>query len=160
MEVTALMVASQHGHEGVVCLLLEWGSDVNFSQRTTLWGPLMAATLSGKVGGGAWGVWEGWAPPALLFSCFVVASPGCVCGTDLAGALVQVAVAQQLVERGSDPDRVNVLAQTAFELSMQLKQRELRAYLDPITTVRPQTGESSWSPITTLVFSLAAAEPA
>lgn len=52
MEVTALMVASQHGHEAVVCLLLEWGSDVNFSQRTTLWGPLMAATLSGKVGGG------------------------------------------------------------------------------------------------------------
>lgn len=73
---------------------------------------------------------------------------------------MQVAVAQQLVERGSDPDRVNVLAQTAFELSTQLKQRELRAYLDPITTVRPQTGESSRSPITTLVFSLAAAEPA
>lgn len=43
------MVASQHGHEAVVCLLLEWGADVNFSQRTTLWGPLMAATLSGKV---------------------------------------------------------------------------------------------------------------
>lgn len=49
MDVTALMVASQHGHEAVVCLLLEWGSDVNFSQKTTLWGPLMAATLSGKV---------------------------------------------------------------------------------------------------------------
>lgn len=54
MDVTALMVASQHGHEAVVCLLLEWGSDVNFSQRTTLWGPLMAATLSGKVRGDAW----------------------------------------------------------------------------------------------------------
>lgn len=53
MDVTALMVASQHGHEAVVCLLLEWGADVNFSQRTTLWGPLMAATLSGKVGGDA-----------------------------------------------------------------------------------------------------------
>lgn len=53
MDVTALMVASQHGHEAVVCLLLECGSDVNFSQRTTLWGPLMAATLSGKVGGEA-----------------------------------------------------------------------------------------------------------
>lgn len=52
MDVTALMVASQHGHEAVVCLLLEWGSDVNFSQKTTLWGPLMAATLSGKVRGG------------------------------------------------------------------------------------------------------------
>lgn len=57
MDVTALMVASQHGHEAVVRLLLEWGSDVNFSQKTTLWGPLMAATLSGKVGRGGQ---EGW----------------------------------------------------------------------------------------------------
>lgn len=51
-------------------------------------------------------------------------------------------MAQQLVERGSDPDRVNVLSQTAFELAMQLKQRDLRAYLDPLTSVRPQTGET------------------
>lgn len=50
MDITALMVASQHGHEAVVCLLLEWGSDVNFSQKTTGWGPLMLSTLSGKVG--------------------------------------------------------------------------------------------------------------
>ena len=50
MDITALMVASQHGHEATVRLLLEWGSDVNFSQKTTGWGPLMAATLSGKVG--------------------------------------------------------------------------------------------------------------
>lgn len=49
MDITALMVASQHGHEAVVRLLLEWGSDVNFSQKTTGWGPLMVATLSGKV---------------------------------------------------------------------------------------------------------------
>eukprot|EP00066_Takifugu_rubripes_P016775 XP_011606041.1 PREDICTED: ankyrin repeat and SAM domain-containing protein 6 isoform X2 [Takifugu rubripes] len=105
MDVTALMVASQHGHEAVVCLLLEWGSDVNFSQKTTLWGPLMAATLSGKV-----------------------------------------AMAQQLVERGSDPDRVNVLSKTAFELAMQLKQRELKAYLDTITTVRPQTDDDRRRP--------------
>ncbi len=50
MDIIALMVASQHGHEASVRLLLEWGSDVNFSQKTTGWGPLMAATLSGKVG--------------------------------------------------------------------------------------------------------------
>lgn len=50
MDITALMVASQHGHEAVVRLLLEWGSDVNFSQKTTGWGALMVATLSGKVG--------------------------------------------------------------------------------------------------------------
>lgn len=59
----------------------------------------------------------------------------CVCG-------VKVAVTQQLVERGADPDRVNVLSKTAFELAMQLKQRDIKGYLDTITTVRPQTGST------------------
>lgn len=54
-------------------------------------------------------------------------------------------MAQQLVERGADPDRVNVLSKTAFELAMQLKQRDIKAYLDSITTVRPQTGKASLS---------------
>lgn len=49
MDITALIVACQHAHEATVRLLLEWGSDVNFSQKTTGWGPLMTATLSGKV---------------------------------------------------------------------------------------------------------------
>ncbi|KAI4806696.1 hypothetical protein KUCAC02_017510 [Chaenocephalus aceratus] len=105
MDIIALMVASQHGHEATVRLLLEWGSDVNFSQKTTGWGPLMVATLSGKV-----------------------------------------AVAQQLVERGADPDRINVLSKTAFELAMQLKQRDIKAYLDSITTVRPQTDDERRRP--------------
>nr|XP_057915441.1 ankyrin repeat and SAM domain-containing protein 6-like [Doryrhamphus excisus] len=105
MDITALMVAAQHGHEASVRLLLEWGSDVSFAQKTTGWGPLMVATLSGKV-----------------------------------------AVAQQLVERGADPDRVNVLSKTAFELAMQLKEREIKAYLDSITTVRPQTDDERRRP--------------
>lgn len=57
----------------------------------------------------------------------------------------KVAVTQQLVERGADPDRVNVLSKTAFELAMQLKQRDIKAYLDSITTVRPQTGKAAFS---------------
>uniref|UniRef100_A0A673Y733 Ankyrin repeat and sterile alpha motif domain containing 6 n=1 Tax=Salmo trutta TaxID=8032 RepID=A0A673Y733_SALTR len=101
MDITALLAASQHGHEASVRLLLEWGAEVNFSQKTTGWGALMLATLSGKV-----------------------------------------VVAQQLVERGADPDQVNVLAKTAFELSLQLNQRDVKAYLDSITTVRPQPGNS------------------
>ncbi|KAM9839368.1 ankyrin repeat and SAM domain-containing protein 6 [Aulostomus maculatus] len=105
MDITALMVACQHGHEATVRLLLEWGSDISFSQKTTGWGPLMVATLCGKV-----------------------------------------AVAQQLVERGADPDRLNVLAKTAFELAMQLKQRDMKAYLDSITTVRPQTDDERRRP--------------
>ncbi|XP_068604142.1 ankyrin repeat and SAM domain-containing protein 6-like [Brachionichthys hirsutus] len=105
MDITPLMVASQHGHEAAVRLLLEWGANVNFSQRTTGWGPLMVAALGGKV-----------------------------------------SVAQQLVERGADPDRVNVLSKTAFELAMQLKQRDVKAYLDSITTVRPQTDDERRRP--------------
>ncbi|KAG7216728.1 hypothetical protein INR49_021111 [Caranx melampygus] len=105
MDITALMVAAQHGHEATVRLLIEWGSDVKFTQKTTGWGPLMVATLSGKV-----------------------------------------VVAQQLVERGADPDRVNVLSKTAFELAMELKQRDIKAYLDSITTVRPQTDDERRRP--------------
>ncbi|KAG7263745.1 hypothetical protein CRUP_012273 [Coryphaenoides rupestris] len=105
MDITALLVASLHGHEAALRQLLEWGSDVNFSQKTTGWGALMLATLSGKVG-----------------------------------------VAQQLVERGADPDRLNVLSKTAFELTMDLRQRDLKSYLDPITTVRPQTDDEKRRP--------------
>ncbi|KAJ3611736.1 hypothetical protein NHX12_021750 [Muraenolepis orangiensis] len=50
MDISALLVACLHGHQGAVRLLLEWGADVNFSQKTTGWGALMLATLSGKVG--------------------------------------------------------------------------------------------------------------
>lgn len=56
--------------------------------------------------------------------------------------VLKESVAQQLVERGADPDRVNVLSKTALELAMQLKQRDVKAYLDSITTVRPQTGRA------------------
>ncbi|CAL8293270.1 unnamed protein product [Lota lota] len=106
MDITALLVASLHGHEATVRLLLEWGSDVNFSQKTTGWGALMLSTLSGK----------------------------------------SVGVAQQLVERGADPDRLNVLSKTAFELAMDLRQRDIKTYLDPITTVRPQTDDEKRRP--------------
>ncbi|XP_062335744.1 ankyrin repeat and SAM domain-containing protein 6-like [Osmerus eperlanus] len=105
MDVTALLVASLQGQEPMVRLLMEWGSEVNFSQKTTGWGALMLATLSGKV-----------------------------------------SVAQQLVERGADPDQINVLSKTAFELALQLKQKEVKNYLDSITTVRPQTDDEKRRP--------------
>lgn len=56
--------------------------------------------------------------------------------------VLKVGVAQQLVERGADPDQVNVLSKTAFELALQLKQRDIKGYLDSITTVRPLTGRA------------------
>lgn len=61
-------------------------------------------------------------------------------------------MAQQLVERGADPDRVNVLSKTAFELAMELKQRDIKAYLDSITTVRPQTGRTYYNDKTHIEF--------
>lgn len=71
-------------------------------------------------------------------SCLCFESPEQL--TNEVVVFLKVAVTQQLVERGSDPDRLNVLSKTAFELAMQLKQRDIKAYLDSITTVRPQTG--------------------
>lgn len=61
----------------------------------------------------------------------------------LAAAGGTVSVTQQLVERGADADQINVLSKTAFELALQLQHREVKNYLDSITTVRPQPGEPS-----------------
>lgn len=101
MDVTALTVASQHGHEAVVCLLLEWGADVNFSQRTTLWGPLMAATLSGKVRGRWYGIHSG------CFCCFDGSGPChqvCPveggCGSAVGGTRVRPRQSQRSVQDG------------------------------------------------------------
>uniref|UniRef100_A0A8B9H256 Ankyrin repeat and sterile alpha motif domain containing 6 n=1 Tax=Astyanax mexicanus TaxID=7994 RepID=A0A8B9H256_ASTMX len=97
LDITPLLCSAQHGFEAMVRLLLEWGADVNFSQKTTGWSALMLATLSGKA-----------------------------------------SIAQLLVERGADPDHLNVLSKTAFEVALQLKHKEVKSYLDSITTVRPQ----------------------
>ncbi|XP_053343287.1 ankyrin repeat and SAM domain-containing protein 6-like [Clarias gariepinus] len=105
LDITSLLVSAQHGHDAMVRLLLEWGADVNFSQKTTGWSALMLATLSGKA-----------------------------------------SIAQQLVERGADPDQLNVLSKTAFEVALHLNQKEVKSYLDSITTVRPQPDDEKKRP--------------
>lgn len=100
LEITPLLAAAQHGHEAVVRLLLEWGADVNFCQKSTGWSALMLAAAGGTV-----------------------------------------SVTQQLVERGADADHLNVLGKTAFEVALQLQHKEVKNYLDSITTVRPQPGK-------------------
>uniref|UniRef100_A0A673MX65 SAM domain-containing protein n=1 Tax=Sinocyclocheilus rhinocerous TaxID=307959 RepID=A0A673MX65_9TELE len=97
LEITALLAAAQHGHEAVVRLLLDWGAEVNFCQKSSGWSALMLAAAGGAV-----------------------------------------SVTQQLVERGADADHLNVLGKTAFELALQLQHRDVKNYLDSITTVRPQ----------------------
>lgn len=105
LEITALLAAAQHGHEAAVRLLLEWGADVSFCQKSTGWSALMLAAAGGTL-----------------------------------------SVTQQLVERGADADHLNVLGKTAFEVALQLQHREVKNYLDAITTVRPQPGKPTDPP--------------
>ncbi|XP_058621919.1 ankyrin repeat and SAM domain-containing protein 6-like [Onychostoma macrolepis] len=104
-EIRALLAAAQHGHEAVVRLLLDWGAEVNFCQKSSGWSALMLAAAGGAV-----------------------------------------SVTQQLVERGADADHLNVLGKTAFELALQLQHREVKNYLDSITTVRPQPDDEKKRP--------------
>ncbi|XP_016115215.1 ankyrin repeat and SAM domain-containing protein 6 isoform X2 [Sinocyclocheilus grahami] len=105
LEITALLAAAQHGHEAVVRLLLDWGAEVNFCQKSSGWSALMLAAAGGAV-----------------------------------------SVTQQLVERGADADHLNVLGKTAFELALQLQHRDVKNYLDSITTVRPQPDDEKKRP--------------
>uniref|UniRef100_A0A8C5Q2Q2 Ankyrin repeat and sterile alpha motif domain containing 6 n=1 Tax=Leptobrachium leishanense TaxID=445787 RepID=A0A8C5Q2Q2_9ANUR len=58
----------------------------------------------------------------------------------------RVSVAQQLIDRGADPDQVNILEKTAFEIAFHFKHKDLKDYLDPITTIRPKTDEEKRRP--------------
>ncbi|KAK2870535.1 hypothetical protein Q8A67_024927 [Cirrhinus molitorella] len=105
LEITPLLAAAQHGHEAAVRLLLEWGADVSFCQKSSGWSALMLAAAGGTV-----------------------------------------SVVQQLVERGADADHLNVLGKTAFEVALQLQHKEVKNYLDSITTVRPQPDDEKKRP--------------
>ncbi|OCT76164.1 hypothetical protein XELAEV_18031356mg [Xenopus laevis] len=104
-DITALMTATQHAHEAVVRLLLDWGADVNYRVKTTGWNPLMLSALHGRV-----------------------------------------SVAQQLVDRGADPDQVNILDKTPFEIALNFKHKDMKDYLDSITKIRPKTDEEKKRP--------------
>ncbi|XP_067856866.1 ankyrin repeat and SAM domain-containing protein 6-like [Heptranchias perlo] len=48
-DLTALMVAAQHGREAVVRVLLEWGAGAGQAGRTSGWSALMLAALNGEL---------------------------------------------------------------------------------------------------------------
>ncbi|XP_033854195.3 ankyrin repeat and SAM domain-containing protein 6-like [Acipenser ruthenus] len=148
---SVLTMASRGGHVSVAKLLMESGAfvddydhlDVNMGNNNKGEFPDITALMTGAQHGHEalvkllleWGAepnysikTTGWSPLML---------------STLSG---KVSVAHQLVERGADPDHKNVLAKTSFEIAMNSKHKEMKNYLDAITTIRPQSGEEKRRP--------------
>ncbi|XP_013368681.1 PREDICTED: ankyrin repeat and SAM domain-containing protein 6 [Chinchilla lanigera] len=149
---SVLTVASRGGHLGVVKLLLEAGAFVDHhspsgeqpglgGSRDELLGitALMAAVQHGHEAVVRllleWGADPNRAARTVGWSPLMLAA--------LAGRL---GVAQQLAEKGANPDHLSVLEKTAFEVALDRRHRELADYLDPLTTVRPRTDEEKRRP--------------
>uniref|UniRef100_A0A2K5EJ07 Ankyrin repeat and SAM domain-containing protein 6 n=1 Tax=Aotus nancymaae TaxID=37293 RepID=A0A2K5EJ07_AOTNA len=149
---SVLTVASRGGHLGVVKLLLEAGAFVDHhhpsgeqpglgSSRDE---PLDITALMAAIQHGheavvrllmEWGADPNRAARTVSWSPLMLAA--------LTGRL---GVAQQLVEKGANPDHLSVLEKTAFEVALDCKHRDLVDYLDPLTTVRPKTDEEKRRP--------------
>ncbi|XP_066435345.1 ankyrin repeat and SAM domain-containing protein 6 [Eleutherodactylus coqui] len=149
---SVLTVASRGGHAGVVKLLLESGAfvdnydhfDVNIvsskGHREDM--PEITALMTSAQHAHEavvrllldWGadvnyhVKTGWNPLML------------------AALHGRVSVAQLLVDRGADPDQVNGLDKTPFEIALSFKRKDMKDYLDSITTIRPKTDEEKRRP--------------
>ncbi|XP_070107339.1 ankyrin repeat and SAM domain-containing protein 6 isoform X3 [Equus przewalskii] len=149
---SVLTVASRGGHLGVVKLLLEAGAFVdrhNPSSEQPGAGDsrderlditaLMAAIQHGHEAVVRllmeWGADPSHAARTVGWSPLMLAA--------LTGRL---GMAQQLVEKGANPDHLSVLDKTAFEVALDRKHRDLADYLDPLTTVRPKTDEEKRRP--------------
>ncbi|XP_011794881.1 PREDICTED: ankyrin repeat and SAM domain-containing protein 6 isoform X2 [Colobus angolensis palliatus] len=149
---SVLTVASRGGHLGVVKLLLEAGAFVDHhhpsGEQLGLGGnrdePLDITALMAAIQHGheavvrllmEWGADPNRAARTVGWSPLMLAA--------LTGRL---GVAQQLVEKGANPDHLSVLEKTAFEVALDCKHRDLVDYLDPMTTVRPKTDEEKRRP--------------
>uniref|UniRef100_H0VI29 Ankyrin repeat and SAM domain-containing protein 6 n=1 Tax=Cavia porcellus TaxID=10141 RepID=H0VI29_CAVPO len=149
---SVLTVASRGGHLGVVKLLLEAGAFVDHhspsGKQPGLGGSrdellditaLMAAVQHGHEAVVRllleWGADPNYAARTVGWSPLMLAA--------LAGRL---GVAQQLAEKGANPDHLSVLEKTAFEVALDRRHRDLADYLDPLTTVRPRTDEEKRRP--------------
>lgn len=142
-----LTVASRGGHLGVVKLLLEAGAFVDHHKpsgeqagdgRDELLDvtALMAAIQHGHEAVVRllmeWGADPNHAARTVGWSPLM-----------LSALLGRLGTAQQLVEKGANPDHLSVLEKTAFEVALDRKYRDLADYLDPLTTVRPKTGQAA-----------------
>ncbi|XP_028349569.2 ankyrin repeat and SAM domain-containing protein 6 isoform X1 [Physeter macrocephalus] len=147
---SVLTVASRGGHLGVVKLLLEAGAFVDHHKpsgeqagdsRDELLDvtALMAAIQHGHEAVVRllmeWGADPNHAARTVGWSPLM-----------LSALLGRLGAAQQLVEKGANPDHLSVLEKTAFEVALDRKYRDLADYLDPLTTVRPKTDEEKMRP--------------
>ncbi|XP_009951449.1 PREDICTED: ankyrin repeat and SAM domain-containing protein 6, partial [Leptosomus discolor] len=64
----------------------------------------------------------------------------------LAAVSGKVSLAQQLVEKGANPDHLNVLHKTPFEISVGFKHKDMKDYLESLTTIRPQADTEKRQP--------------
>ncbi|KAH0618016.1 hypothetical protein JD844_016930 [Phrynosoma platyrhinos] len=141
---SVLTMASRGGHISVVKLLLEAGAYVdnydhldtgldNSKEELPAITPLMAAVQHGHEAVVHllldWGAdcnytvkTMGWTPLML------------------AAVSGRVSLAQQLMNKGANPDHQNMLHKTPYDISVDFKHEEMKDYLAPLTTVRPQTG--------------------
>lgn len=150
---SVLTVAARGGHTAVVKLLLESGAfvdnydhfDVNMVNHISSMEELpditalMAATQHGHEAVVRllleWGADSNFTAKTTGWTPLMLAALG-----------GKVNVAQQLVDRGADPDHVNVLEKTAFEVALNFKHKDMKNFLDAITTIRPKTDEEKRRP--------------
>ncbi|XP_042320079.1 ankyrin repeat and SAM domain-containing protein 6 [Sceloporus undulatus] len=147
---SVLTMASRGGHVSVVKLLLEAGAYVdnydhldtgldNSKEELPAITPLMAAVQHGHEAVVHllldWGAdcnytvkTMGWTPLML------------------AAVSGRVSLAQQLMNKGANPDHQNMLHKTPYDISVDFKHEEMKDYLAPITTVRPQTDKQKRQP--------------
>uniref|UniRef100_A0A8C3TDJ5 Ankyrin repeat and sterile alpha motif domain containing 6 n=1 Tax=Chelydra serpentina TaxID=8475 RepID=A0A8C3TDJ5_CHESE len=64
----------------------------------------------------------------------------------LAAASGKVSLAQQLMDKGANPNHLNVLHKTPFEISIGFKHKDMKDYLESLTTVRPLTDNDKRQP--------------
>ncbi|KAJ6661410.1 hypothetical protein lerEdw1_015039 [Lerista edwardsae] len=147
---SVLTMASRGGHISVVKLLLESGAYVDSydhlntsldysKEELPAITPLMAAVQHGHD-----------AVVHLLLDwgadCnFTVKTMGWT-PLMLAAVSGRVSLAQQLINKGADPDQLNVLHKTSYEISVDFKHEDMKDYLEPLTTVRPQADKQKRQP--------------
>lgn len=141
---SVLTMASRGGHISVVKLLLESGAYVdnydhlstgldNSKEELPAITPLMAAVQHGHEAVVHllldWGADCNYNVKTMGWTPLMLAAVG-----------GRVSLAQQLLNKGANPDHLNVLHKTPYEIAVDFKHEDMKDYLAPLTTVRPQTG--------------------